>query len=763
MKPEYRCATMSTTPQKKLMCFCYSGGERMVNVDGVLGKYSGGVSEATVIEEGISFDELVTKVCSRMDISHEGKTLFYSTSRDKSKHLRIRDEDGVSMLFHLNDDEVDIYVQEETLIHVPCNISSRESNLLSCSPSTGHGGTSSRNEGSLAVCHEMGLVPYSQQRGEDILTGDGQLFDNPSLFKKAVMLFSALNKFTFKYLDNSRSYYRLVCVIDGCPWKLTARAQGKSELIRVIKLNNQHLHTAHDTASFKPRIRAKEMGMIFKDKLLVQPNLLPRSICNDYELAFHSPLTYSQGWRTKERARKLISGPISMTYHLVPWMCERLIQSIPNTRAVWTSNADGKFCQLFVAYGCSITGFLLGCRPMLFIDACFLTGPYRGSCLSAVAYDANDQLFPVAYAVVSSENYEDWLWFMQNLKETVGDKPIVLVTDRNMSLLRAVKEVFGEEFNAWCVRHVKENFSKFATGKGLRGNPKISALDLFTKIAYARDERLYGVYMTKLFGVSPELAKWVEDNGPQHWSNAFFRHRRWNKLYTNIAESFNNWILKLRDLDIIQFMKGHVNITSDILFRRKMEVTKWHPLPVGHNVEKKIKEIQLKSQGLTCRQTSPTEFLVYNGDWKSHAVHLHTGTCSCLLWQMKGIPCKHVVRAIQGTPHNIYNLVDPLFRVEAQLIIYTTVMSPVPLHDMPSSTDMVPHVNDIQFGCDLLDIATSSSTPMAPLMPPVAKRPAGQPKKKRIESQFQDKQTNFCGLCHEPGHNRTTCKSPLLD
>ncbi|KAF7147594.1 hypothetical protein RHSIM_Rhsim03G0131400 [Rhododendron simsii] len=465
---------MSTTPQKKLMCFCYFGGERMVNADGVLGKYSGGVSEATVTEDGISFDE------------------------DKSKHLRIRDEDGVAMLFHLNDDEVDIYVQEETINHLPHNITN--------------------SEGSLAVCHEMGLVPYSQQRGEDIQTGDGQLFDNPSLFEKAVILFSALNKFTFKYLDNSRSYYRLVCVIDGCPWKLMARSQGKSKLIRVIKLNNEHLHTARNTASFKPRIRAKEKGMIFNDKLLVQPELLPRSICKDFELAFHSPLTYSQGWRTKERARKLISGPISMTYHL---------------------------------------------------------------------------FFPVAYAVVSFENYEDWLWFMQNLKETVGDKAIVLVTDRNNSLLRAVKEVFGEEFNEWCARHMKENISKFATGKRLRGNPKSSALDLFTK--YARDHRLYGMHMTKLFGESPELAKWVEDNGPQHWSSAFFPHRRWNKLYTNIAESFNNWILKLRDLDIIQFMKGHVNITSDMLFRRKMEVIKWHPLPIGRNIDKKIQEIQLKS------------------------------------------------------------------------------------------------------------------------------------------------------------------------
>ncbi|KAI8542658.1 hypothetical protein RHMOL_Rhmol08G0155300 [Rhododendron molle] len=229
-----------------------------------------------------------------------------------------------------------------------------------------------------------------------------------------------------------------------------------------------------------------------------------------------------------------------MTYHLVSWMCQRLIESIPNTKTVWSSSEDGKFNQLFVAYGCSITGFLAGCRPMLFIDAWFLTGLYRGSCLSAVSYNANDQLYPLTYAIVSSENYDDWLWFMHNLKEIVAEKEVVLVTYCNPGLLRAIKKLFGQECNEWYVRHVKENFSKFAIGKGMKGNPKKTTLHLFTKIAYACDERIYGVYLTKLFGLSPELSKWVEENGPQHWSNARFSYRRWDKLYTNIAESFNN-------------------------------------------------------------------------------------------------------------------------------------------------------------------------------------------------------------------------------
>ncbi|KAF7142334.1 hypothetical protein RHSIM_Rhsim05G0108200 [Rhododendron simsii] len=258
----------------------------------------------------------------------------------------------------------------------------------------------------------------------------------------------------------------------------------------------------------------------------------------------------------------------------------------------------------------------------------------------------------------------------------------------------------------------------------------------------------------------------LKKNGPQHWANAPISvseygrggvvgggelragggrggwaggvcgRRWWDKLYTTLTKA-STIGYEMRDLDIIQFMKGHVTLTTDMLYRHKMEAGKWHPLPVGRNIDKMIKESQEKARGFTCRPTSPTEFIVSTSDWKSHAVKLHPFYCSCLRWQMKGIPCKHAVRAIEGSSYNIYNLVDPFYRVESQLLIYTTVMSPVPLHDMPSSTDMVPQVAEIQYGCEDLDITTSSSTATEALRPPATKRPAGGRRKKGLSHNFK--------------------------
>ena len=67
-----------------------------------------------------------------------------------------------------------------------------------------------------------------------------------------------------------------------------------------------------------------------------------------------------------------------------------------------------------------------------------MSGPYGGALFSATSYDANDNMFPIAYGVMSSENYEDWNWFLQNLKNLIRDKDVVILSNRHPGLLRSV-------------------------------------------------------------------------------------------------------------------------------------------------------------------------------------------------------------------------------------------------------------------------------------------------------------------------------------
>ena len=90
-----------------------------------------------------------------------------------------------------------------------------------------------------------------------------------------------------------------------------------------------------------------------------------------------------------------------------------------------------------------------------------MSGPYSGELFSTTSYDANGNMFPIAYGMISSENYENWNWFLQNLKNLIGDKDVVILLDRHPGLLRSEPELFGEENHAYCYCHLKENFNSF--------------------------------------------------------------------------------------------------------------------------------------------------------------------------------------------------------------------------------------------------------------------------------------------------------------
>ncbi|CAN1167851.1 hypothetical protein LINPERHAP2_LOCUS27483 [Linum perenne] len=46
----------------------------------------------------------------------------------------------------------------------------------------------------------------------------------------------------------------------------------------------------------------------------------------------------------------------------------------------------------------------MGCRKLFALDGCFLKGEVKGMILTAVGKDGNNQMFPIAWAVVEGEN-----------------------------------------------------------------------------------------------------------------------------------------------------------------------------------------------------------------------------------------------------------------------------------------------------------------------------------------------------------------------
>jgi zinc finger SWIM domain-containing protein 3 len=80
--------------------------------------------------------------------------------------------------------------------------------------------------------------------------------------------------------------------------------------------------------------------------------------------------------------------------------------------------------------------------------------------LAATAPDARGQLFPVAFAVVSAENDENWEWFLGNLNSIAKDNlptaittidDITFLSDQQQGLLEGVGTWFPASVHAYCL------------------------------------------------------------------------------------------------------------------------------------------------------------------------------------------------------------------------------------------------------------------------------------------------------------------------
>ena len=61
----------------------------------------------------------------------------------------------------------------------------------------------------------------------------------------------------------------------------------------------------------------------------------------------------------------------------------------------------------FFAFAATIKAFRY-CRPIICLDGTFLTGKYKGQILSAIGVDGNNQVLPLGFAFVESENGDSW-------------------------------------------------------------------------------------------------------------------------------------------------------------------------------------------------------------------------------------------------------------------------------------------------------------------------------------------------------------------
>ncbi|XP_026442053.1 uncharacterized protein LOC113341361 [Papaver somniferum] len=279
---------------------------------------------------------------------------------------------------------------------------------------------------------------------------------------------------------NNKTRFTAKCEEDGCGWRIHF-GPVNSDISRFVLKDSNVIHSIQG-----------------------DPTLKPKQIMSLFKKTYGSNIKYHHARRGKEAVFEDQYGDDEKSYNDLNWYL----------------------------------------RPMIYLDATFLIGRFGGTLMAATCGNGNDGFYPYAFAIVLSENKDNWFWFLDNLQQVVDDRPIVFLSDRHEGLLQGIPRAFPGSYHSYCFYHIKCNLP---IGKGDANYNAV--IDLFYKDAYSYTTANFEEALRGMHAIGcGHVANYIRSIPKDKWANTFFPICRYAAHSSSIAESFNNWTLEFKKL-----------------------------------------------------------------------------------------------------------------------------------------------------------------------------------------------------------------------
>ncbi|KAL0423428.1 UNVERIFIED_CONTAM: hypothetical protein Sradi_0877600 [Sesamum radiatum] len=304
-----------------------------------------------------------------------------------------------------------------------------------------------------------------------------------------------------------------------------------------------------------------------------------------------------------------------------------------------------------------------------------LYGPHGGILLTVVLIDLNNNLYPLAYAVVSGETRNSWPWFLELLKgdlNVVRDHTYTFISDKQKSLIPAFESVFPGATNRFCVRHLHNNM-KTAGFKGLAFKKTL------WNAARATTLHEFNFRMEEMGHLDPKAVDWLSDKPPEHWSRSLFNcFPKCDMLLNNIFETFNSCILEAREKPILTMLEWiREFIMTRLSDNRHRARKKWSGKTICPRIRKIVEKNIDKAADCIPIKSDDWNYDISSYDSSRYVVNLQQHTCTCRKWDLTGIPCNHGMSAICSQSLEPEDFVNPCYSVETFLEEYKHAILPV--------------------------------------------------------------------------------------
>ncbi|QHO23522.1 uncharacterized protein DS421_12g364270 [Arachis hypogaea] len=463
----------------------------------------------------------------------------------------------------------------------------------------------------------------------------------------------------------------------GCDWLIRASLIQKKGCWEIQRYNGRHTCTMGTISQDHSKLDLDTVAETIRPLIETDPSIKVKSIIAEVQSRFNYTISYRKAWLAKQKSIAKFFGSWKDSYQALPWWLSVMVQKIPGsvvqieTRPLYNGSEEAGGVKIlhrvFWSFNPCVRAFK-HCKPLVQVDGTHLYGKYKGTLLVAVAQDGNQNIVPIAFALVEGETVDAWHFFLRNLRSYVVRRDGVgMISGLHESIRTAVNRSGGDwqPPRAWwmfCIRHISSNFLK---------EFKVPHLQkLVVNIGYSRTVEEYNINYKRLEERGEAYARWCDAIGLRHWVLAFDEGHRWGHMTTNIVECINSVLKGARNLPVLALVRATYYRLNELFTQKSAETHERKRAGFTYSV--------FAQQRIEANMQQAGNIVVHRFDGRNDVfevrempsekvlvVDLARRTCDCGNFQVERLPCRHVIACCanrrlnwQLYVHDVYKMTE---------------------------------------------------------------------------------------------------------
>ncbi|KAL0340433.1 UNVERIFIED_CONTAM: hypothetical protein Sradi_4560100 [Sesamum radiatum] len=489
---------------------------------------------------------------------------------------------------------------------------------------------------------------YDSRKGKlDI----GMVFKNKDHLMCAVKDYSIRHAMReYVVLESSRSVWKVICKHSTPGHCNLDRSFVASLLLRHVKCD--------------PTYRIKNVIQTVKD-----------------ELGFDIP--YQKAWYSLRMAREIIYGTWESSVRMLPKYMGALQKWNKETIVEWEHKifqpSSGAYVikYVFWAFKPCIEGFQF-CRRVITVDEIHFYTKYKHKMLIAATMDGNQQVLPLAFAIVDEGSTLSWKWFLQMLSKHIirGASGMCLISYLHPNLITAVADIPDflppHGVHRYCLRHLCSNINNSYNNAQLK--------DLCWRAGSEYQIRKFNRTMDEIRNTKIEAYLYLDQIEKEKWTASYDGGWRHGIMTTNMFECINGVLKGVRRLPVTAIVELTFDRSVYYFQERRAKCStmlnnnqlwtdyayklfkRWSTKSEKHVVTR-FNQFEQSASVITKR---------YHGQGgKTHFVKIATRECSCGKWSQIGIPCSHAQKVCVVHGLNVASMVKQCYDLRLYRMTYS--------------------------------------------------------------------------------------------